>query len=315
MKLSIATILVGSAAATSIRATSKAGSKLLSNARRLNGDGDMTWVANYSLKFEKCATTTDYYGGQFDGNNNNNNYQQQQQQQWQGGMYERKVVHFKLCPTDTCGSGCSGGADYVVDMDEFVGSYLEYKMELQEQECETAKENSGCENYDDEEVRRILLCLYNDSLLDIKMFTNYNSSLLTSLPHDRAACTHTLPRWTFPNVSSKTERIMETVNKRKNSIFNKPQSVAVLTLMRRLLNTMPTRMDRATTSTTTRTSRMLSSSLAPPVPQMARASTLLSSWMKLALIPHPMVYMRSSTTARSFHIPVQALLNTIVSHA
>lgn len=172
MKISIATLLVGSAAATSIRATSKAGSKLLSNARRLNDDGgDMTWVANYSLKFEKCATTSDYYGGQFDGDNNNNNYQQQQEQQWQGGMYERKVVHFKLCPTDTCGSGCSGGADYVVDMEEFVGSYLEYKMELQEQECETAKENSGCENYDDEEVRILcvllfVLCCCMDQLLD-----------------------------------------------------------------------------------------------------------------------------------------------------
>jgi len=191
MKLSIATLLVGSATATSIRATSKAGSKLLSNARRLNGDGDMTWVANYSLKFEKCATTSDYYGGQFDGNNNNNNnYQQQQEQQWQGGMYERKVVHFKLCPTDTCGSGCSGGADYVVDMDEFVGSYLEYKMELQEQECESAKESSGCENYDDEEVRRIYV---NGSVLYVvKMFTNRHSTSLSY--YNRAACIHTLPR-------------------------------------------------------------------------------------------------------------------------
>jgi len=90
-------------------------------------------------------------------------------------MYERKVVHFKLCPTDTCGSGCSGGADYVVDMDEFVGSYLEYKMELQEQECETAKESSGCENYDDEEVRYFV---YDSVLYVVKMFTNqYTPSL------------------------------------------------------------------------------------------------------------------------------------------
>merc|ERR1712127_460993 len=47
--------------------------------------------------------------------------------------------------------------------------------------------------------------------------------------------------------------------------------------------------DRTTTSRTTRISRMLSSSLAPPVP------TLPSLWTKPAHTLHPMVYMRSST--------------------
>ena len=67
-------------------------------------------------------------------------------------MYEQRLVHFKLCPTDTCGSGCSGGADYVIDMNEFVSAYLEYKEELKEQQCEDIRENCYCNN-DDEDVR------------------------------------------------------------------------------------------------------------------------------------------------------------------
>ena len=35
-----------------VKANSKTGGKLLSKARRLDGDSDMTWVAGYSLKFQ-----------------------------------------------------------------------------------------------------------------------------------------------------------------------------------------------------------------------------------------------------------------------
>jgi len=76
MKLSIAPFIVGTAAASSpsIRANSRVGKNLITNARRLDGgNDDMSWAANYSLKFEKCATSTDYYGGYFGGNDNNDN--------------------------------------------------------------------------------------------------------------------------------------------------------------------------------------------------------------------------------------------------
>lgn len=160
MKLSIATLLVGATAVSasdSIRANSKMGRSLMSKARHVGGsrqleqgDDGTSWVANYSLRFEKCATTTDYYGGYFGGddnqggndNNNNNRY----------NLYEQRLVHFKLCPSDTCGKGCSGGGDYVVDMNEFVMSYIEYKEELKEAECETAIGNCDCENANDDEV-------------------------------------------------------------------------------------------------------------------------------------------------------------------
>ena len=50
-----------------VAASSKMGGRLLSKARRLEGQGDITWIAGYSLKFVKCATSKDYYGGYFGG--------------------------------------------------------------------------------------------------------------------------------------------------------------------------------------------------------------------------------------------------------
>jgi hypothetical protein len=154
MKLAISSLLVGTAAATSssssIRANSKVGKNLLNRARRLDGgDVNMSWAANYSLKFEKCATTTDYYGGYFGGNQNNNDNQNKYNY---NGVYEQRLVHFKLCPSDSCASGCSGGADYVIDMNEFVSAYMEYKVELQEAECESVAANCYCENANDDAV-------------------------------------------------------------------------------------------------------------------------------------------------------------------
>jgi hypothetical protein len=31
-------------------------------------------------------------------------------------MYEQRLVHFKLCPSSSCSSGCSKGGDYVIDL-------------------------------------------------------------------------------------------------------------------------------------------------------------------------------------------------------
>mmetsp|Transcript_2991 Transcript_2991/g.6474 ORF Transcript_2991/g.6474 Transcript_2991/m.6474 type:complete len:163 (+) Transcript_2991:101-589(+) len=59
-----------------IAADSKLGSMVLSQARQLNNNDnnyDMTWVSGYSIKFQQCTATHDYYGGYFNGNNNNNN--------------------------------------------------------------------------------------------------------------------------------------------------------------------------------------------------------------------------------------------------
>ncbi|KAL7553238.1 hypothetical protein ACHAWF_016499 [Thalassiosira exigua] len=158
MKLLVATLAAGTAAASSIDADSKVGKHLLSRARRLDGEGnnDMSWASGYSLRFEKCATSSEYfdlayYGGN-GGNNNQNNDNNDNRNGYYGGMYEQRLVHFKLCPRDTCGSGCSGGGDYVIDLNEFVESYVQAKQEAQEAECQSASNDCYCQNANDDQA-------------------------------------------------------------------------------------------------------------------------------------------------------------------
>lgn len=146
-----------------IEATSKAGSRILSKARRLDGDNDnsyATWVAGYSLKFDSCVANQDYYGGYFadngeDANANQGNYyyNNEQRNDYQG-MYVQQLVHFKLCPTGHC-TLCRNGADYVVDIATFVDAYLEAKMTAIQYKCEMVRENCYCENAYSKET-----CLY-----------------------------------------------------------------------------------------------------------------------------------------------------------
>lgn len=125
-------------------------------------------------RINSCAASQDYYGGYFQDNEGNadayqyngqyeqgqgdenqqaanaygegeygNGYYQNEQRNNYEGMYEQKLVHFKLCPTDNCGS-CPNGADYVVDLAEFVDTFLEAKMTAEEYNCEQVRENCYC---------------------------------------------------------------------------------------------------------------------------------------------------------------------------
>ena len=60
------------------------------------------------------------------------------------------------CPSDSCESSCKNGADYLVEMREFVEAYLEFQMTQQEYNCEKVEENCDCENANDDEA-----CLAN----------------------------------------------------------------------------------------------------------------------------------------------------------
>ena len=99
---------------SSISASSPIGRSLLSKARSLEGNQNFGWVSGYSIRFEKCASSTDYYASQYFGGNGNNN--NGGNQNGYGGMYEQRLVHFKLCPSDSCSSSCGKGGDYVIDM-------------------------------------------------------------------------------------------------------------------------------------------------------------------------------------------------------
>lgn len=132
---------------TDIPATSKLGSRILSASRQLDGNDDFSWVAGYSIKFEKCATSDEYYGGYFGGEENQGGNDNNDGRQYYNGMYKQRLVHYKLCPTGSCDSGCDGGADYVIDMNVFVEAFIESKLDAQEYNCEMVKENCY---YDDE---------------------------------------------------------------------------------------------------------------------------------------------------------------------
>ena len=176
MKLSLLLSAVPAVAAldlsnADIPANSKLGNRILSKARALDGNNnDYTWVAGYSIKFDKCVTSQDYYGGYFgnnnegnmnyDGNynsnNNNNNDNENMNNGYYynqadmnrdnyNGMYEQRLVHFKLCPSNSCWQ-CKNGADYVVDMNEFITAAVQAKLSSQEYNCEHVRQNCWCDN-------------------------------------------------------------------------------------------------------------------------------------------------------------------------
>lgn len=144
------TASVAAASATSVEVpmndvsmNSKLGGKIMSKARRLDANNNQeagAWVANYSLVFQKCAVSDEYFA--FEGGNQDRN-------NWQGA--KQRLVHFKLCPSSNCNS-CNNGADYVVPMQDFVQMYFQAKMEAEEYNCEMVRENCYCENANDDEA-------------------------------------------------------------------------------------------------------------------------------------------------------------------
>ena len=125
-----------------IPADSKAANKLLGKAhvvkeaRHLEQDRDVTFIANYKIKYLGCTSlmAMGMEGGGDDGSM----------------LYTQNLVRFALCP-DSC-SSCSGGGEYVVNMMEFVDSYTESKLEEQEYACEMVRENCYCDNANDDDV-------------------------------------------------------------------------------------------------------------------------------------------------------------------
>jgi hypothetical protein len=125
-----------------IAADSKLGNKLLSmatvvqDARHLeNGDRDVSFIANYKLKYLGCSSITSMNSGEGGGGG----------QDGESMIYTQNLVRFALCP-GSC-SSCTNGGEYVVNMETFVDTYTEAKLTEQEYACETVRENCY---YDDE---------------------------------------------------------------------------------------------------------------------------------------------------------------------
>jgi hypothetical protein len=102
----------------SIRVGSSLGQSLLSQARALDGDGDVdySFLADYSIKFQGCHHVSQWNADAEDEDDVR--------------IKTKRLVRFRLCPSDSCSSSKSTGCtskygDYVVDMNTFVASYLE----------------------------------------------------------------------------------------------------------------------------------------------------------------------------------------------
>lgn len=130
-----------------LSATSTLGQSILTRARRLENENnnDQTWVVGYSLKFLGCHAVSQYNANANDENENSVH------------IHKKRLVRFRLCPSSSCMSttasvvGCNTGyGDYVIDMNEYVNAYWEYKQQEKEYKCyQYGLSTCQCNNDDD----------------------------------------------------------------------------------------------------------------------------------------------------------------------
>lgn len=144
--------------AADIPANSVLGKNLLSKARNVqNGnyyEPNDSWMVNYSIKFNKCHTVHSVQevaggGGEGEGGGEQGNSNL--------GYGTSKVVNFQLCPSSSC-SSCSGGAEYVVDMRDFVETYTGAVEEMQQSECQAVEQNCDCQYYEGDDQACLTKC-------------------------------------------------------------------------------------------------------------------------------------------------------------
>jgi hypothetical protein len=132
-----------SVASASISSDSAIGSSLLKSARRVNEnnqEADLSWVSGYDIKYQGC-----HHIKQWNANADDQNDVR---------IFTKRLVRFRLCPSGEClassGGGCSSSfGDYIIDMDEFVASWYEAKMQSNEKNCEYFL-NYQCDCNDDD---------------------------------------------------------------------------------------------------------------------------------------------------------------------
>lgn len=112
-----------------IKADSKLGTRLLSEARKLNNDdGEWTdtWLSGYSIKFQGCHHISQWNDDASDSSDVR--------------IATKRLVRFRLCPSDSCNAkdskGCSSNyGDYVIDLNTYLSYYFQAMATYQEFEC------------------------------------------------------------------------------------------------------------------------------------------------------------------------------------
>lgn len=139
------------------------GMKLLSEARRLEqaDEVDMTWVVDYSIKFQGCHHITQW-NADADGGEDVR-------------IATKRLIRFRLCPSSYCADDSSGGCDsgygdYIIDMDTYLEAYLMDLEELHEWTCEYYQMKvCNCDDDDKkddgfEEEECLNECYYNNGM-------------------------------------------------------------------------------------------------------------------------------------------------------
>lgn len=146
-RVALAALIASAVSATSftpngdVPADSGLGQRMLAKAtvvepaRHLDEERDVTFIANYSLRYLGCSSLV----------------QVAAEAQEDSMLYTQHLVRFALCPTGDC-STCKNGGEYVVNMAEFVDAYTEAKLNEKEYACEMIRENCYCDNANDDEV-------------------------------------------------------------------------------------------------------------------------------------------------------------------
>lgn len=133
-----------------IKADSALGMRLLAEARQLDGTSyASTWVSGYSLKFEGCHQISQW-NDQVDSDTDVR-------------IDTKRLVRFRLCPTDFCDSnkGCSNGyGDYIIDMDSYLAAWFEAKQAYQSFQCDYLT-NNVCDCADDTDDYPQVNCQYD----------------------------------------------------------------------------------------------------------------------------------------------------------
>jgi hypothetical protein len=117
---------------SSLTAGSELGRTLLMQSRNLeqqeyDWETAMAWLSGYSVKFQGCHQIKQW--------------NDQADEQNDVRIQTKRLVRFRLCPSDQCSAskaaGCSSGyGDYVVDMDTFVQSYVQGRIQQQQYDCQ-----------------------------------------------------------------------------------------------------------------------------------------------------------------------------------
>lgn len=90
-----------------------------------NGEVDLT---NYSLKFEQCQFVKTYSD------------ELAEEEEMETVLQTQRFVIFRLCPSNSCSSCSSNYGEYIIDLQEYLESTVNYQQEIQEQMCEACEE-------------------------------------------------------------------------------------------------------------------------------------------------------------------------------